>query len=109
MKTFIAVVLVMMSYQIASANNTTRSPASASATICGVLSGECLNGGSCAHFITTNNGEHPVVGSNPKVARQLGELVEQNVQATGHFSRNGFVASSISEVAACDRGPAIAQ
>jgi hypothetical protein len=107
MKTMIAVLAALMISQVASADSKFRSPASPptvqSSTLCGVLSGECLNGGTCAHYITTITGEHAVLGSTSKIAKQLGDLVEQSVSATGHYGRNGFIITQISGVAACER------
>ena len=95
MKTSLLMLLSLaLCSSLAAADGTKRMPSS-NVELCGALSGECLNGGSCAHFISNDSGEHPVFGANKKAAAQLSDFVEKNVCASGHYSRQGFIASQV--------------
>lgn len=97
----ILIALVFSLPQLSSAaEKATRYPAANGNGIelCGVLHGECINGGTCAHFLNTDNGEIALIGSNKKIAAELSDFNEKPVCATGHYSRQGFVASSLRPV-----------
>ncbi len=90
MKPFLMLSLALAVFSLAA-------PLGARATeVCGLLKGECLNGGHCARFIGNSSGDHAVFAADPQAETKLSSYMEKNVCAEGMEDGQGLHADHVS-------------